>query len=220
MAGAVPAKPGKVLYGGVLVEVTFVAWSEVATAAALSFHLAPSFHGDHVLGDPTGHLARLRREIEPVFAAQRADRVAAVFAAIGSRLSTVDPERPWPELVTSWLFPTSLTAVVPLVATLRTPTVRLRYSAARSVLAPPRYEELLVLLGCADVPREVVAGHLDRLSAVFDRAAAVVYTPFLFSADITTAARPVRSTAAASLSSAVTTARRRSGSSRRPHGAR
>ncbi len=191
VAGEVPAKLGKIPYRGVLVEVTFAARAEVATAADLSYHLAPSFHGDHVLADPTGHLARLRREVEPVFAAQGGARVDAVLATIEKRLSALDPAAPWPELVTAWLFPTSLMAVVPVVASLGTPTVRLRYLAARALLAPSRYEELLELLGCADVSRAVVARHLDTLAAVFDRAATVPHPPFFFSADITPAARPV-----------------------------
>jgi hypothetical protein len=88
--------------------------------------------------------------------------------------------------VTAWLFPTSLTAVVPMVAALRTPTVRLRYLAARELLRPSTYERLLELLGCATVDRDVVAGHLERLTDAFDRAAADEPSP-----EISPVARPV-----------------------------
>jgi hypothetical protein len=183
--GPAPPKLGKVLWRGVLLDVSFVSAHDIATPASVSFHLAPSFASGQFIADPTGHLGRLRDAIAPGFASPEAVRArcASVAATISRRLAAIDPAAPWPSLVTAWLFPTSLTAVVPMVAALRTPTVRLRYLAARELLPPSTYERLLELLGCGGVDREVVAGHLERLADVFDRA-----TP---SAEIGPAARPV-----------------------------
>jgi hypothetical protein len=54
-----------------------------------------------------------------------------------------------------WAFKTSWSALLPLVAAVRNPTVRLRYLAARGVLTEyrlsPMYPDLLNLLGCLDL---------------------------------------------------------------------
>ena len=95
----------------------------------------------------------------------------------------------------AWLFPTGVTTHVLLTAGPRNPTVRLRFLAARTLLAdygrPGFHQELLALLGCAELPRERVERHLTAMTAAFDTAAAVAATPFPFSSDITPAARPV-----------------------------
>jgi hypothetical protein len=79
--------------------------------------------------------------------------------------------------VLAWLFPTGVTTHVLLTAGLRNPTVRLRYLAARTLLAdygrPGFHQELLALLGCAELPRERVERHLTAMTAAFDTAAAV-----------------------------------------------
>ena len=150
-----------------------------------------------MLSDPTGHLRRLHAAIAPTFGRPEAvrRRCADVLTVVERRLAALDPARSWPELVTAWMFPASLLTNAVLVAALRTPTVRLRYPAAREVLHgcghADLYERLLGLLGCAGVGRAVVARHLDRLEEAFDRAAALARTPFPFSTDITAAARPI-----------------------------
>lgn len=97
--------------------------------------------------------------------------------------------------MTSWLFPTGVTAHLLLVAALRSPTVRLRYLRAREVLADygllDRYPDLLRLMGCQDLTPERVKHHVDGLVRTFDAAAATARTPFFFSSDITPAARPI-----------------------------
>lgn len=114
---------------------------------------------------------------------------------IEARLAALDPVAPLHQQVTGWLFATGGTAHLPLVAGLRNPTVRLRYPAARELLAgyglDDRYRELIELLGCAELPGETVARWLDDLARTFDATAAVARTPFPFSADITPAARPI-----------------------------
>jgi hypothetical protein len=60
-----PPKLGKFPYRGVLLDVTYLPWDELASVdeVATSHYLAPSFSSDQVIVDPTGHLARLREEI-------------------------------------------------------------------------------------------------------------------------------------------------------------
>jgi hypothetical protein len=177
-AAASGRRSGKQLVGGVLVDVSYLEERALADPAwvATSFVYAPSFRGGQVLADPTGHLARLEAAIAPSFAAPAAvrARTADVHRRIRARLTALDPDAPWAELVLQWLFPTSLTAVARLVAALRMPTVRQRYLRARAVTPPAEYERLLALLGCADATRSLVAQHLDAVAERFDEAGAVL----------------------------------------------
>lgn len=194
-----PPKPGKFRHRGVLLEVTYRPSSRYASAEEVlpDYHLAAGFHADTVVADPTGRLRRLWAEVargyaDPYWVRRRC---ATVRERIEAALGALDPPRPLPDLVLSWLFPTGVTTHVLLAAALRNPTVRLRYLAARGILADhgrlDLYPELLGLLGCADLPAERVRHHLDALTATFDATAAVARTPFLFSSDITPAARPI-----------------------------
>lgn len=200
VAGAVaPTKLGKLAYRGALLDVVYLPWADIASPprVAASYHLAPSFSSDQVIADPTGHLGRLRDELATSFgrfdAVQR--RCDDALGAIESRLAALDPAAAWQDQVTAWMFPTSITTHVVLVAALRNPTVRLRYLAARDVLADhgeqSLYLRLLKLLGCAGCNRWLVQKHLDGLAAAFDEASAVARTPMFFSTDITSTARPI-----------------------------
>jgi hypothetical protein len=192
-------KLGKLLVGGVLLEVTHLSFDEVASAGQVlsSYHLAGSFRTDTIIADPTGHLRRLHTAVASAFAepAWVRRRCAGVRHRIENGLAAVDPAAPFHERVNGWLFPTGVTTHLPLVAALRNPTVRLRYPAARTVLVDHGradvYRELLGLLGCPDLSADAVRRHLDALADTFDRTAAAARTRFFFSSDITPAARPI-----------------------------
>ncbi|MEU3459220.1 hypothetical protein ABZ721_04590 [Streptomyces sp. NPDC006733] len=193
------AKPGKFRFRGVLLEVSHVPWADLASADDVlsSYHLAGSFRTDTIIDDPVGDLRRLQAHIARHFAARPWVRRRCQDARrrIETRLAALDPSAPFHEQVTAWLFPTGVTCHVLLVAALRNPTVRLRYPAARQVLADygrlGLYPELLDLLGCSQLSAQRVQHHLDALAATFDATAEVAETPFFFSSDITPAARPV-----------------------------
>ncbi|MGZ9586553.1 hypothetical protein [Paenibacillus marinisediminis] len=194
-----PLKLGKFIYRGVLIEVTYLSWSQIASYEEVlrSYHLAGSFRVDTIIADPSGELRKLqalvsRHYAERVWVRRRCENVRE---KIVGGLQTIDPSAPLHDLVTSWLFPTGVTTHVLLVAALRNPTVRLRYLAARDVLIAygraDFYPELLELLGCAHLSPQRVEHHLDGLARTFDAAAAAAKTPFFFSSDIAPAARPV-----------------------------
>lgn len=194
-----PAKPGKLRHHSALLEISYVPWAQLASPDAVlaSYHLAGSFRTDTVIDDPTGGLRALHARVSRDFATRPWVRRRCEDARhkIERGLAAIDASAPFHQQVTSWLFPTGVTTHVLLAAALRNPTVRLRYLAARDVLADHGqlglYPELLGLLGCADLPAERVRHHLDALAATFDATAAVARTPFLFSSDITPAARPI-----------------------------
>ncbi len=192
-------KPGKLRYGGVLLEVTYLSMDRLASAEEVlaSYHLAGSFRVDTIIDDPTGQLRRLHAQVARGFAERAWVRRRCEDARhkIERGLRAIDTSALWHDQVTSWLFPTGVTTHVLLVAALRNPTVRLRYLAAREVLADyghtDVYPQLLDLLGCTALSRRRVQHQLDELTRTFDASAAVAKTPFLFSGDITPAARPV-----------------------------
>ncbi|MEV4627220.1 hypothetical protein AB0J90_13105 [Micromonospora sp. NPDC049523] len=199
-AGDPPAlKLGKFRYRGVLLEVTHLSRDEFVSPERVlaTFYLASSFRTDTIIADDTGELRRLQSLVSARFAepAWVRARCAHAHRRIETGLAAVDVSTPLHERVLAWMFPASVTTQVLLVAALRNPTVRLRYLAARDVLADyghlDRYPDLLELLGCARMTGRRVAYHLRRLAHTFDATAEVSRTPFFFSADITSAARPV-----------------------------
>lgn len=194
-----PAKPSKLRYEGVLLEITYVPWAELRDPAAVlsSYHLAGSFREDTVIDDPTRRLRALHADVSPRFAGRSWVRRRCLDARrrVEGRLAAFDASVPFHEQVTAWMFPTGVTTHVLLVAALRNPTVRLRYPAARSVLTtygrPELYPELLELLGCADVSEQRVRHHVAELTRTFDATVPVARTPFFFSSDLTAQARPI-----------------------------
>ena len=194
-----PPKPGKFLYHGVLLEVSFVPGPELASVEAVlaSHHLAHGLRAGTILHDPGGTLRALQEEVAARFAqpAWVHRRLVTVGRAGEAWLRAIDRTAPWHAQVQAWLFGTGASAHVVLVAALRNPTVRLRYLRAREVLAESGhaefYPELLALLGCADLPAHRVARHVDALARTFDAAAAALRTPYRFASDIAPAARPI-----------------------------
>ncbi|MFD7866401.1 hypothetical protein [Streptomyces sp. NPDC059783] len=198
-ADEVPVKPGKFRHEGALLEISLVPWDELRDPAAVlsSYHLAGAFRTDTVIDDPSGALRALHTAVAPRFAERERVRSRCLDARhrVESRLAAHDPGAPFHERVTAWMFPTGVTTHVLLVAALRNPTIRLRYRAVREVLEaygrPEFHHELLDLLGCAEVPAEVVRHHLGELARTFDATVPVARTPFFFSGDLTAGARPV-----------------------------
>ncbi|WP_283133408.1 hypothetical protein [Rhizohabitans arisaemae] len=192
-------KLGKFEHRGVLLEVTYVAWDRLhpAEVALADYHLAGGLRYDTIIDDPAGALHALQRQVAARFAdpAWVQARCRSVRDKIQTALESPDPALPWHDQVTSWLFPTGVTAHLILVAGLRNPTVRLRYLRAREALTDfglaRCYPGLLRLMGADQLTATQVRGHVDALARTFDAAAAVARTPFFFSTDITPIARPI-----------------------------
>ncbi|WP_245712912.1 hypothetical protein [Micromonospora nigra] len=192
-------KVGKFGWRGVLLEVTVVTWAELGSAEDVlgSWVFAPSLRRDGVLWDPSGRLVALRRRVvagfaDPVWVARRCAGVRQ-RAEVGLR--AVTDVGPLHAQVSGWLFPTSLTAVLPLVAAGVDPTVRRRYVVAAEVLAAygmgGRYPALLSLLDGGGVGVGAVRAHLAGLARVLALVAPVARTRFFFSGDLAPSAWPV-----------------------------
>ncbi|MEF3303151.1 hypothetical protein [Paenibacillus sp. GYB003] len=194
-----PLKPGKFIYRGALIEITFLSWNQIASPEEVlaSYHLAGSFRVDTIIADPTGQLRVVQQKVSRHFAERDwvRRRCENVRQKIEHGLRNIDPTAPWHDQFMAWLFMTGVTTHVLLVAALRNPTVRLRYLAVYNVLREfgrtDIYPELLRLLGCEHWTPQRASHHLSALARTFDAAAAHAKTPFLFSSDITVASRPI-----------------------------
>ncbi|MFD0717425.1 hypothetical protein [Paenibacillus sp. GCM10027626] len=196
---APPLKLGKFRYNDVLLEVTHLGWDQLypVQKTLSSYHLAHSLRINTIIADPSGQLLKLQQEVERCFA--RPDqirlRVQSVLGRIRSGLDSIDLNAPLHNQIMAWLFATGVTTHAILVAALCNPTIRLRYMAARDVLSRhglnDYYEQLLRLLGCAEMSPQRAFYHLDNMTSAFDAAAAAAVTPFFFSSDVTAAARPI-----------------------------
>jgi hypothetical protein len=193
-----PIKLGKVRYGDVLLDVSYLARDQLRSPEQVlgQYHLAGSFRTPSVILDPSGHLTALQAAVARAYAQRRWVRRRCEHARdkvlSGYRL---DQSAPFYDQVTAWLFPAGITTHVLLVAGLKNPTVRTRYVAAQRLLTEygrsDFYEPLLDLLGCAEMNRARVEHHLAALTDAFDAAKAVIRTPFFFASDISDVARPL-----------------------------
>lgn len=192
-------KLGKFRYHGVLLEVTYEAPNRFQTPESVlgDPHLAGGIRGMQIVLDPSGQLRRLRSEVGGRYACRRwvRKRCSAAAALAESRLQPPEESAPLHERVTAWLFGTSLTALILLLAGLRPPTVRRRYVEVRELLQrcgrPGFHEELLQHLGCSTWSRNRAEKHLQAVAHAFDRAKCLPKGDFPFAADISEAARPV-----------------------------
>lgn len=141
-----PPKLGKFRYEQALLEVTYLPWSQLASADKVlsDYHLAGSFRTDTIIADPTGRLRRLQTEVAPRFAEKPWVLLRCKHAhdRIERGLRNLDPKAPLQNQVLGWLFPTGVTTHVLLTAALRNPTIRLRYLRAREVLEAYGHREV------------------------------------------------------------------------------
>ena len=194
-----PVKLGKLRHEGVLLDVTYLAASEIASPEAVlgSYYLAPSFWRPSILLDPSGQLAALSQAVSRQYNQRHWIRKRAEhgWSNAARHFSTLSGALPLHDRTLIWLFGTAASTVVLLSAGLRNPTVRTRYVAVREMLAEYdllyEYEPLLAQLGCSLMSRAQVERHLLALESSFDTAARVARSPFFFATDISAAARPV-----------------------------
>ncbi len=194
-----PVKRGKLIHGGLRIEVSPIAADRLASPEAVleDYHLAEAFRRDGIICDPSGRLRPLQAEVARCFTQEAWVRLRCEHARgrCLEYLDSLDAKPAWHDQVTAWLFGTGITTHVLLVAGLRNPTVRLRYLRARDVLATygrsEVYAELLELLGCVDLSAERVRSHAAALARTFDLAAAALRTPYAFASDISPVGRPL-----------------------------
>ncbi len=192
-------EPGKLEYEDMLLDPGRILLTrfEVVDDLLGDYRLVGSFWKKGVIVDPTGRLTQVQQYVVSEFTRRdwvhrRCDDAISNCLKYLDRLSKFDP---YYTQVTCWLFAEGIMTHVLLAAGLRNPTVRRRYADAR-VLMEGRgrsdiYENLLRMLGCAELTSERVRRHLANMTLVFDRAKSAVRSAFPFASDISDLARPV-----------------------------
>lgn len=194
-----PAKRGKFLYRGVVIEATYLSSDQLQSPEMIlgQYNMAGGFRTPSVIADPTGRLTELQEAVSRDFAKRRwvYKRCEHARDKVLVGLQSLNESGPFHDQVMTWVFPTGVTTHVLLTAGLNNPTVRRRYEAARELLAEygctELYEALLEVLGCARMSPERAREHLAALSQAFDAAAAVIKSPFPFAGDISAFARSI-----------------------------
>lgn len=194
-----PPNPGKFRYDGVLLDASILPADQVRSAEQILgiSHLAGSLRGASILADPTGHLSELHEIVARDFAKREwvIRRCEHARSKVLNFLDQIEPSAPLHDNVMSWLFGTGCTTHVLLVAGLRNPTVRSRYIAVHDLLAEHGrldiHEELLELLGAANLSRNQVEQHFAAMTEAFDATKQVVRTAVFFASDISEIARPI-----------------------------
>jgi hypothetical protein len=192
-------KLGKLLYRGVIIEVSYLAEDQLHSAEQVLGlpHLAGSLRGGSLIADPTGHLREIEAAVSKDYAKREWVTQRCVFARdkVIANLRGLNEDDPLHDQVNPWLFGAGVTTYILLAAGLKNPTVRKRYLAVRVLLAqygrPDFYETLLDMLGCARMSQAQAEQHLDALASAFDAARDAIRTPVPFAADISELARPV-----------------------------
>jgi hypothetical protein len=200
LGGPLPTvKLGKFTYQGVLLEVSYLSLAEAQSPEVIlgQSHMAGSFQRDSVIADPTGQLTQVQAAVAQGYAQRRwvYARCEDARNKVLRNLQAIRADDPFHDQVAAWLFGAGVTTHILLVAGLKNPTVRKRYSAVRDLLAEygrsDFYPPLLELLGCTQMSQEQAMGHLAALTEAFDATERVIKTPFPFAADLSDLARPV-----------------------------
>jgi hypothetical protein len=189
----------KLVQDGVLIEASTLPLDLLRSPEQVlgDYALAGGFRVPSVIADPTGHLTALQTEVSRHFAEPAWVRRRCEDAMRRSRgyLDALSVEKPLYLQAIVWVFGTSITTLVPLIAALGNPIVRRRYVAVRELLAEhgrlDLYERLLGLLGCATIERAQVERHLATLTDLYDATVPAMTTAFPFSADISRLSRHV-----------------------------
>ncbi|MFZ1991120.1 MAG: hypothetical protein WAW96_15285 [Alphaproteobacteria bacterium] len=198
VSGASPAKLGKFIHNGVLLEAGFASADRLATPEQVlrDYHLAPSFRAPVILADPSGKLGELGDAVSREFLKRRwvLARCAHAREHALNNLRKAG-EGALEDRVFSVLFGAGIACHVLLVAGLKNPTVRQRYVATRELLNGQGciafHEELLETLGCAGWNAAQTEAHLAALEAAFDATKTAMKTAFFYSSDLSDAARPI-----------------------------
>jgi hypothetical protein len=192
-------KLGKFIYRDILLEVSYLPPDQLQSSEMIlgHFQLAAGFRTLNIILDPAGQLTKLQAAVATEYAKRRwvYTRCTHVEAKVLGFFEALHEAQPFHDQVAAWLFGTSLTTHILLMAGLKHPTVRRRYRAAQELLADydhlDFYERLLELLGCAHMNRTRVEQHLVALTEAFDVATVLIKTPYRFASDVSAAGRPI-----------------------------
>src|SRR5919197_4968202 len=115
-----PSKRGKVIYRGVLLDVTVLSVDQIGSPEIVlgHYHLAGGFRTPNIILDPSGQLTALQAAVSREFArcgwVRR--RCQHARSRILEQLDALNAADPFHDQVIGWLFPTGVTTHMLLVA--------------------------------------------------------------------------------------------------------
>ena len=173
-------------YKGLILECGFKGLAEYESPESVlaNPHLAPNLVVDSILSDPTGLLTRTHQVVAKEFARRQWVVARSDYEknrTLGHLEQLRQASSPFEVLTQFWWFANFLSGLI-AVASLETPTHRKALVLLKELLQPQDrldlHEELLSVLGFADLSQVKVASYLQECAAAFDRAVAVKQTPF------------------------------------------
>jgi hypothetical protein len=195
--------PRKFLRGGVVLEPSFHDALRIVDPEVVlgDVHLGAALADPLILLDPAGRLAAVADAVRPQYRRRRHVGRRLVRALKSIEAFSPHPRAPdLPTLAPCWrnaalAIAVMLTAVVPLVAALRYPTVRRSLVVAREVLAETGREDLaealLRLAGSATLSRAEVEERVAELWPAYDAAVEARRTPVVMDWNVSREARPL-----------------------------
>lgn len=161
-------KIGKITVDGVLLDVSWLPWSQLEHAESDAV-MASLLHFGQVVRDD-GHLGSLQERLSAEFRSPSmvAIRLESMRRKIRNGLAGDSSHLQAPEQVMNWLFPATLATHIPLVKTCAPLTVRKRFLAAKKIMEPTDYEGLLALYEFDTVTMIQAQGWLDSIATLFD----------------------------------------------------
>ena len=187
-------KIGKITVEGALLDVSWLPWNQLQQARSHAV-LASLLHFGQIVTDRSGQLTDLKHTIDTTFTSPEA--IATRLEDMRARIRplatpTNQAQLSAPEQVMNWLFPATLATHIPLIRACAPLTVRKRFIAAKKVMDPADYEELLKLYGFDVVTKEQAQSCLDDTAALFDHVAPLAAESARFwASDITADSRDI-----------------------------
>ncbi len=183
---------GKQMVAGVVLEPSFLSLEQAGAARSILADrvFARSFASDGVIADATGRLRATQDFVRPRYRQRRwiGARMQSTHAECERWLAGIEGAPTWYDQVTCCWFALGLACHVLLVAGLRNPTVRKRYSEQRSLLhehgLADLHERVLEVVGVADLPVARVQTFLDELESALAIVGPRVEPTFRFAADL------------------------------------
>ena len=190
--------PQKHIWDGLVLDVSYAPTEDYRLPETIlgSYYTAVHFMSPSILLDPTGNLAAIQAIVRRDYARRQWARTRCehVRREVERVLGWLDPASPLHEQVLIWVIAMSVATHLVLVADLRNPTFRRGLVVMREVLGSygdtSLHEQILAMLGSADMRQEDVEALLAACTEAFDAASVVRTTPFLMGSNISTEARP------------------------------
>ncbi len=197
------AKQVKFIYKGIILETIYdsiqqyQAPDQLLASPLWAFH----FRVPNIISDPSGQLTALQKAVARDFTKRQwvekrcQSELQYALRAAEKCLSMESEDDYMLERFFSFMASIVNGISTPALADLRSPTVRKSLVRYREVLAKygklSRFEDVLALLGCAELGKSDVEALLEDTTTTFNRAVQVIRTPFILDFYICEPVRPI-----------------------------